>query len=300
LILHKLRFPRWSERKFFDHILRLIAMMTWPDLRSREMGGMQSILLLIPIVSVILATGSIAAPPPVAPPAAADLPPRSADQTAWEESVYPKYKTWPAMRYVEEKPNLPRVLLIGDSISIGYTTRTQDALAGQANVLRIPENAGSTRDGLEKIDRWLARRPHWDVIHFNFGLHDLKKQKSGSPNPDQLDVTGAVNIPLAEYEANLEALVQRLKQTGARLIWASTTPIPEGSPGRVRGDEVAYNEAARRVMEKNGVRINDLHACVQPSEAASFPPGDVHPNDPGKEILARQTAAEISQALKTP
>jgi acyl-CoA thioesterase-1 len=300
LILHKLRFPRWSERKFFDHILRLIAMMTWPDLRSREMGGMQSILLLIPIVSVILATGSIAAPPSVAPPASADLPPRSADQAAWEESVYPKYKTWPAMRYVEEKPNLPRVLLIGDSISIGYTTRTQDALAGQANVLRIPENAGSTRDGLEKIDRWLARRPHWDVIHFNFGLHDLKKQKSGSPNPDQLDVTGAVNIPLAEYEANLEALVQRLKQTGARLIWASTTPIPEGSPGRVRGDEVAYNEAARRVMERNGVRINDLHACIQPSEAASFPPGDVHPNDPGKEILARQTAAEISQALKTP
>ena len=275
-------------------------MMTWPDLRFRQMGGMQSILLLIPIVSVILATGSIAAPPSVASPAAADLPPRSADQTAWEESVHPKYKTWPAMRYVEEKPDLPRALLIGDSISIGYTTRTQDALAGQANVLRIPENAGSTRDGLEKIDRWLARRPHWDVIHFNFGLHDLKKQKSGSPNPDQLDVTGPVNIPLAEYEANLEALVQRLKQTGARLIWASTTPIPEGSLGRVRGDEVAYNETARRVMEKNGVRINDLHACLQPSEAASFPPGDVHPNDPGKEILARQTAAEISQTLATP
>jgi lysophospholipase L1-like esterase len=276
-------------------------MMTPDDQRTRKMGNMQSTpLLLSSIVSVVLMAGSIAAPPPAPSPSPADLPPVSADQAAWAESVHPKYKTWPAMRYVEEKPDLPRVLLIGDSISIGYTSRTQDALAGKANVLRIPENAGSTRDGLEKIDRWLARRPHWDVIHFNFGLHDLKRQKPGSPNPDQLDVTGTINIPLAEYEANLEALVQRLKQTGARLIWASTTPIPEGSFGRVRGDEVAYNEAARRVMEKNGVRINDLYACLQPTEATSFPPGDVHPNDPGKDILARQIAAEISETLAAP
>jgi hypothetical protein len=53
-------------------------------------------------------------------------------------------------------------------------------------------------------------------------------------------------------------------------------------------------------MERNGVRINDLYACLQPTVATSFPPGDVHPNDPGKEILARHTAAEISQALATP
>src|ERR1043166_3292284 len=111
----------------------------------------------------------------------------------------------PAFAQVVDDPALPRVLLIGDSISIGYTVPVRKALAGRANVHRIPENGADTVNGLKKIDSWLGDS-HWDVIHFNWGLHDLKV------TPD-----GGRQVPIDAYEKNLTTLVMRLKQTGARL-----------------------------------------------------------------------------------
>ena len=147
----------------------------------------------------------------------------SADEAKWNALANPEGENSP-VRYVREEPGLPRALLIGDSISFGYTTRVQDLLRGKVNVWRVPVNGGSTERGLESLDAWLSWRDHWDVIHLNFGLHDLKRQKEGSRNPDQLDVTGKINVPLERYAKNLEQLAQRLKATGAEIIWASTTP----------------------------------------------------------------------------
>src|SRR5881396_740319 len=79
----------------------------------------------------------------------------------------------PAFAPVIDQPGLARVLLIGDSISIGYTATVRKELAGKANVHRIPENGADTANGLKKIDAWLGNS-RWDVIHFNWGLHDLK------------------------------------------------------------------------------------------------------------------------------
>src|SRR5207245_1524244 len=121
----------------------------------------------------------------------------------------------PAFAPVVDQPGLPRVLLIGDSISIGYTVTVRKELAGKANVYRIPENGADTVNGLKKIDVWLGDS-HWDAIHFNWGLHDLK-----------VTADGARQVPIETYEKNLAALVTRLKKTGARLIWATTTPVPE-------------------------------------------------------------------------
>ena len=90
-------------------------------------------------------------------------------------------------------PGLPRVLLIGDSISIGYTLPTRELLDGKANVHRIPTNGGPTTRGLEQLDRWLGDS-RWDVIHFNFGLHDLKRADAKgtlvdvSQGPRQVDL----------------------------------------------------------------------------------------------------------------
>src|SRR2546430_2696439 len=83
-----------------------------------------------------------------------------------------------AMAEITDDPKLPRVLLIGDSISIGYTIPTRELLKGKANLHRIPANGGSTKDGLANIDKWLGTGK-WDVIHFNWGLHDLKHWKDG-------------------------------------------------------------------------------------------------------------------------
>lgn len=113
-----------------------------------------------------------------------------------------------AWDYVKDDPALPRVLLIGDSISRGYTLAVRKALAGKANVHRAPENCGPAANGLRKLDIWLGQGK-WDLIHFNFGIHDRA-------------------TPPEVYEQRLEALVGRLQKTGARLMWASSTPLPAG------------------------------------------------------------------------
>lgn len=233
----------------------------------------------------------------------------SADEAKWNALADPKGENSPVFRYVREEPGLPRALLIGDSISLGYTTRVQDLLRGKVNVWRVPVNAGSTENGLANLDAWLSWRDHWDVIHFNFGLHDLKRQKDGSPNPDQLDVTGKINIPLEQYAKNLEQLVQRLKATGAEIIWASTTPVPVGARGRIHGDEETYNKVAAGIMASHGIRVNDLHSFISPRLAADphiqetvttagkdHP--DVHFNAPGNDLLAAQVADSIRRALE--
>src|SRR5438270_12669603 len=79
----------------------------------------------------------------------------------------------PAFREIQDVAGLPRVLLIGDSISIGYTEPVRALLAGKANVHRIPTNGAHTGNGLQNLDAWLGTS-RWAVIHFNFGLHDLR------------------------------------------------------------------------------------------------------------------------------
>lgn len=195
-------------------------------------------------------------------------------------------------------PTLPNVLILGDSISIGYTVQVREGLKGKANVIRPRENCGDTRMGLAGIDKWLGDTK-WDVIHFNWGLWDLCYRNPDSKEQGNRDkATGKISVPIPEYEKNLGALVERLKKTGATLIWASTTHVPEGEVGRKFGDKVKYNAAAAGVMRRHGVTINDLCAA-----SAAFPPemfvkpGDVHYTRKGSGRLAEQVVAAISDAL---
>jgi acyl-CoA thioesterase-1 len=201
----------------------------------------------------------------------------------------------PSLAAVEDTAGLPRVLLIGDSISMGYTIPTRELLSGVANVHRIPTNGSSTDVGLKSLDAWLATDgadKKWDVIHFNWGLHDLKHWKDG-----KLDLAGPQVNPVEQYEKNLREIVARLKKTGAKLIFATTTPVPEGSGGRVAKDEVAYNEAALRVMKSEGVAIDDLHALAESKLSEIQLPKNVHFSPAGYKTLAEQVAASIKSAL---
>lgn len=81
---------------------------------------------------------------------------------AAEAGSKPKPKPDPVFAPVTEVKGLPRILLIGDSISMGYTLRVRELLAGKANVHRIPTNGGPTSRGLQSIDAWLGKGP-WDV-----------------------------------------------------------------------------------------------------------------------------------------
>ncbi|MEP6669065.1 MAG: SGNH/GDSL hydrolase family protein [Chthoniobacter sp.] len=192
-----------------------------------------------------------------------------------------------ALAPIQDQAGLPRVLLIGDSISIGYTQPVRDLLKDKANVHRIPANGGPTKRTLEAIDKWLGDG-HWDVIHFNWGIHDLKIM------PD-----GKRQVEPADYEKNLRTLVAKLKATGAKLIWATTTPIPDGelNPSRAFGKVPEYNEIAQRVMKENGVAIDDLNTAITPHLGEMQNPKDVHYKPEGYALLAKQVAASIESQL---
>ena len=141
-----------------------------------------------------------------------------------------------AFAVIEDNPKLPRALLIGDSISIGYTGSVRRALEGKANVHRIRTNARSTKEGLKNLSAWLDDG-NWDVIHFNWGLHDLFCKIDTETNEKKH------RVDIDEYEQNLNELVTKLKSTGAKLIWASTTPVPGN--GCSNEDVMKYNEVAQ-------------------------------------------------------
>ena len=147
----------------------------------------------------------------------------------------------PAFAPVKDDPSLPRVLLIGDSSSIGYTPAVRELLKGKANVHRIPANGGPTINGLKNIDAWLGKGD-WDVIHFNWGLHDLKYMGPNKENlADPKAATSHQQVSLADYEKNLETLVGKLKATGAKLISDSATSSPRAAVACS-----AWLQAARR------------------------------------------------------
>ena len=202
------------------------------------------------------------------------------------------------MTAIKDVPGLPRVLLIGDSISIGYTLPTREALQGVANVHRISTNGGPTSKGLQHLATWLGESK-WDVIHFNWGLHDLCYRHPESRTQGRRDkVRGTVTHSVEDYAANLEKLVLRLRQTGARLIFATTTPVPEGEAGRKAGDDVRYNRAALVVMKKHGVAVNDLHAVMAGKmDEFGIRPGNVHFKAEGSALLARHVAQAAREAL---
>ena len=204
------------------------------------------------------------------------------------------------MTPIEDVPGLPRVLLIGDSISIGYTLPARAALQGVANVHRISTNGGPTSKGLEHLESWVGKKK-WDVIHFNWGLHDLCYRHPESKTQGKRDkLKGQVAHSVEEYAANLEELVRRLKRTKARLIFATTTPVPEGEAGRKVGDDLRYNQAALVVMKKHRVAVNDLHAVMAGKmDEFAVRPGNVHFKPEGSVLLGEHVAQAVRGALAT-
>ena len=105
---------------------------------------------------------------------------------------------------------------------------------------------------------------------------------------------------LQEYAANLEKLVVRMKQTGSRLIFATTTLVPEGEAGRKMGDDIRYNRAALAIMRKHQVAVNDLHALMANRMAqVGIRPGNVHFTRDGSALLAMKVSRAVKEALET-
>jgi len=153
------------------------------------------------------------------------------------------------------------------------------------------------REVLASLDKWLGKKP-WDVIHFNWGLHDLKYMGPNGENlADPKAKDSAQQVSETDYEKNLDELVTRLAETGATLIWCSTTPVPRGAKGRVAGDAVKYNAIAARVMARHKVEINDLYAFAKTHQADIQRKANVHFHAAGSRKLAKTVAHAIRAAL---
>ncbi|BDS05866.1 hypothetical protein NT6N_09060 [Oceaniferula spumae] len=200
-------------------------------------------------------------------------------------------------------PSLPNVLILGDSISIGYTLQVRKNLKGKANVFRPmrgsrPMNCSGTISGVDRLDKWLEGKK-WSVIHFNWGLHDLKHVKKLGKSVKSNDPKDPTQATLEQYTQNMETIVKKLKATGARLIFATTTPVVPGTLNPLRTPEapVRYNAAAVKIMKANNIPVNDLHAYALPHLAKWQLPKNVHFKGVGSEALAKKVAEAISKEL---
>ncbi len=208
-----------------------------------------------------------------------------------------------AYKYVENNPELPNVLIYGDSVSISYTPVVREKLNGKANVYRIYMNgvhSGHLIPCMEKMkstmrdpslkDPWTFK---WDVIQFNVGLHDLRYlgEKGNSKQKASLMV----------YAKHLRKIVKYLKQTApeATIIFATTTPVPENCETRVAGDAAIYNTVALKIIrEDKSIIINDLYALTKPNHKEwQAGPGNDHFNCKGYTAQGKQTADIILKHL---
>jgi acyl-CoA thioesterase-1 len=191
----------------------------------------------------------------------------------------------------------PRVLLLGDSISKGYHSFVVEALKEEAFVTRPKQNCAGTNFGVTMIDGWLELEGgDWDVIHFNWGLHDLKRVGPDGKNSDDPKMGRQAEIDV--YEKQLTELVTKITATGAKCIFATTTPYPKGvSPWRDPEDAARYNKAALKIMKEYGVAIDDLYFFCLPRLEELQRPRNVHFGPEGSEALAGEVVKSIRAAL---
>ena len=199
----------------------------------------------------------------------------------------------------DSHPDLPNALIIGDSISIGYTPVTRNILQNVANIVHPNVNCGDTKRGLQNIQTWIGD-VHWDVIHFNWGLHDLCYRHPDSKEYGNRDkIHGTISVPIDEYKDNLKLLVNILKGKSEHLVWANSTIVPEGEAGRFVDDVEKYNDAAYEIILEQDVSINDLYSLTKSFPAELFvAPGDVHFTEEGFKLIGKHVADIIQNILE--
>lgn len=191
-----------------------------------------------------------------------------------------------------------KILIIGDSISIGYTPFVKENLKDRALVVHNKGNAEHSGTGLLKLKDWLGNED-WDIIQFNWGLWDLCYRHPDSKVQGTRDkINGKITYSLTEYEKNLREIIKILKPTNAKLIFVTTSYVPEKEAGRFKGDEIKYNEIAKKVMMENDILINDIHPASEKIHSKhKKAEGDVHYTPEGYKLLADEIISYIQKEI---
>jgi len=182
-----------------------------------------------------------------------------------------------------ESHDLPRVLMIGDSITRGYFSGVEKALEGKANCARLTTSRCICDPVFfDELEMVLAQYS-FDVIHFNNGLHGWGYTE-------------------AQYRRAFPEFLNALKRGNpqAKLIWTTTTPVRQRSNVEELDEKTARvrrrNEIARQAIGSMELAVDDLFALTI-DHPEYFSADGVHFNNRGKVVQVRQVSESILKQL---
>ena len=182
---------------------------------------------------------------------------------------------------------MKRVLLLGDSIRLGYQPLVAEALRGEAEVVGPEDNGRFAKYTLWGVNGWLREFGPPAVVHWNNGLWDLNHE---APMVEAL-------TPLGEYLETLRRTLCELQRIGAAIVFATTTPVPVDAIGRSNAEIDLYNEAASALMARLGVAVNDLNAVLRQDLATCIDEDRLHLSDEGNRRCARAVVGAVRSHL---
>ncbi|OGV59141.1 MAG: hypothetical protein A2X49_02275 [Lentisphaerae bacterium GWF2_52_8] len=196
-----------------------------------------------------------------------EMSPRRREATEWMISYW----------YNANDSKLPRVLLIGDSICNGYQYLVRDELAGVAYVSFYATSKCVSDPSYLSALSFMLGEYDYELIHFNNGLHSLDTDR-------------------ASWELGLKAALDLIsaKGKGAKIVWASSTPLKDPSLTRKAGE---LNAIAGKIMAERGIPVNDLFALMDPLDRDEFWCDVYHHKEEAKKMQARKIADLICKAL---
>lgn len=184
--------------------------------------------------------------------------------------------------------HVKKIVLLGDSIRSAYEPAVRELLKDEFEVWGPDTNCAFAKWTLYSLRFWKDKLNEADVIHWNNGLHDVVVffQEDGS------------FVKVDEYRDSIRKIARELLKTGAKVIFATTTPIgPNNEYQRSNQDIDAFNKAAVEILEPMGVVIDDLHSVIAADKENLLLPDDTHPNEKGTELCAKSVVDSIFKAL---
>lgn len=180
---------------------------------------------------------------------------------------------------------MKRILLLGDSIRMGYQEYVKKELEGLAEVVYPEENGRFSKYTLWGVNVWIrdeVGRP--DIIHWNNGIWDIHREP---PMTEPL-------TDKAEYEQNLRRCIQQFRHYTNDIIFATTTFASDQNREWKKEDIMEYNALAKHIMEEEHIPVNDLNALLTQEDICD---DLLHLNETGYRKAARQTAEILKQYL---
>lgn len=186
---------------------------------------------------------------------------------------------------------MKQVLLIGDSIRMGYCEAVKEALKDRAEVIFPSENCMSSQYIMTRLTYWSNRCQKDDVavVQLNCGQWD-SAHFNGAPEP---------LTSLAEYRRNLRMLVWLLRKffPEAEIMLATTTPMnpayPENINPRTTEEIMEYNQVVKEVAQEQGLPVDDLfEACKDWGEELYL--DYCHLTEEGYQRLAQKVTETVS------